>query len=440
MPELSRFSWLLGMGVLLLTPVSALAKVYKSAHAHASHGAAPRPVVTGCDSPAHAWPEVLTVKSGLQSLLHLPGVVTRVSVGDPDTADVTLVDTRNLLVLGKKAGETNLLLWTKCSSLPVAIVVNVPKALSSAQEVSKPESPEALKSLPSQVQIELRFVELSRSRLRSIGVDMQGNSNNGNTTRSFGTPNASATGTGNGGVSSGYSLAGASGAYNFALGKAGFGIALNLLESTGYAYEIANPTLVAMSGQLTTFLAGGEVPIPVPQSSGTTGSSPAITVEYKEFGVRVAVTPTVLSSSQIVLKLSPEVSDLDYTDAITLYGSTIPALKVRRTETTVTLGDGESFIISGLVTRTMNETANKMPWLGDIPILGAFFRNKSLDQTDKELVMIVTPHLVRPLAAGAKLPELPGQAMDHYDPTTSQLLFMNERSPYKSETPIGLSR
>ncbi len=137
----------------------------------------------------------------------------------------------------------------------------------------------------------------------------------------------------------------------------------------------------------------------------------------------------MLSRDRIALKVAPEVSDLDFSAGIQIGGVAVPALLVRRTDTTIELGDGETFVISGLVSRNLVNNVNKVPWLGDIPVLGAFFRSTSINREDKELVMIVTPHLVRPLAREAKLPPLPGAKYDNYNPNFAQTMFL-ERGDY----------
>lgn len=390
--------------------------------------AVPLAQAADCDKPDHVWPELLTIKSGLQDVLPLPGEATRLSVGDPATADVTLLDLRNLLVQARKAGETSLMLWTKCSKEPARIILNVPASLSVAQQVAQAADPEALKVLPSQVQVDIRFVELSRSRLRDMGIRMSRN----NGKFMFGSNNVNFDD-----ATQAFKIPVADNPFNMLWGGAGrkLNIAVNMLEEKGYAYTLSQPSLVALSGQTATFLAGGEVPILVPQS----GNSGSITVEYKEFGVRLSVTPTVLSSNQVVLKVAPEVSELDYTNAVTLQGSTIPALRVRRTDTSISMQDGESFVISGLVSKTMRDSANKMPMLGDIPVLGAFFRSTSFDSEDSELLMIVTPRLVKPLAADAPQPQLPGESWRNYEPGSGKLFWQGADSPYR-DSPVGFSR
>jgi len=387
----------------------------------------------GCEDPDFVWPKVLSIKAGLQDTFALPGVVTRLSIGDPATADVALTDSRNLLVQAKKAGETSLLIWTQCGKQPARIIINVPVAMSAAQQVAQAASPQVLATLPSQVQADIRFVELSRSRLSEVGARIGASGGKGLLTA----PNAvgSATRTAAGAFAlPGFPLD--AGAFNILWGgnSSRFLAAINLLEQTGYAYTLSQPSLVAMSGQSANFLAGGEVPIPVPQ-----GANGSVAIEYKEFGVRLSLTPTVLSNQQILLKVAPEVSDLDFNNAVTLQGSVIPALRIRRTDTTISLADGESFIISGLVSRSTNNNASKLPGLGDIPILGAFFRSNRFESEDRELLMIVTPRLVKPLSVNAELPALPGDGLRTYEPSAGRLFFQGSESPYR-RAPIGFSR
>lgn len=194
---------------------------------------------------------------------------------------------------------------------------------------------------------------------------------------------------------------------------------INALEGSGFAYTLARPSLVALSGQSATFLAGGEVPVPVPSSG-----SDNVSIEYKEFGIRLTLTPTVVSRDRIVLKVAPEVSELDYTNAVNIAGTLVPGLKVRRTDTSISLADGESFVISGLISTRNSSQVDKFPGLGDIPILGAFFRSSNISREERELLMIVTPHLIQPLAATAQLPSLPGEKLRNYDPNWYRLYFL----------------
>ncbi len=382
-----------------------------------------------CDDASAKLPALLAIAEGQQEVLNLAGIITRISVGEPTTADVALLDQRSLLVQARKAGETSLLVWSKCAKEPQRVRVQVPKPPSVLQQMTQGVvTPEALAALPSQVQVDIRFVELSRSRLREMGVRMA---------RGGGKFQAGSNGVDFDTVTQSFKIPVSSNPFNLLWGEAGrkLSVAIDALEQSGYAYTLSQPSLVALSGQSATFLAGGEVPILVPQS----GNSGSITVEYKEFGVRLSVTPTVLSGNQISLKVAPEVSELDYANAVTLQGSTIPALRVRRTDCSISLADGESFVISGLVSRNMRDNADKLPGLGDIPVLGAFFRSTSFKTDDSELLMIVTPRLIKPRAANARLPALPGDSWRSYEPGTGKLFWQGAESPYR-DSPVGFSR
>ena len=189
------------------------------------------------------------------------------------------------------------------------------------------------------------------------------------------------------------------GAENGTIGLAGrlFGLdilsAIDLGETIGQVTTLATPNLTALSGETANFLAGGEIPIPISQALGTT------TVEYKQYGVSLAFTPTVLADGRISLRVRPEVSQLSSAGAVTIGTLTIPALTTRRSETTVELGSGESMVIGGLLQNSHNNSISKTPGLGDVPILGALFRSNGFQRNETELVIVITPYLVKPVNA-----------------------------------------
>lgn len=195
-------------------------------------------------------------------------------------------------------------------------------------------------------------------------------------------------------------------AFNLFLADRGKGIlgVLSALSDAGLSQVLAQPTLLARSGEKAEFLAGGEVPIPVPQAGGSSG---AITIEYRQYGVRLSVEPYVLSNNRIVLKLAPEVSELDYTNRITIQGFNIPGFRRRSANTTVELGDGESFVIAGLTYSNSTDNESKVPLLGDIPLIGTLFRRTERSLEKLELVIVATPRLVRPLKEDEVKPMLP---------------------------------
>jgi pilus assembly protein CpaC len=270
-----------------------------------------------------------------------------------------------------------------------------------------------------QVQLDVKIIEVSRSKLKSSGFYADRFS--GNATTGLSGPSNLAGFANKTGITSSSGFVPRADAFNiFRWGANSFTI-FSALENNGFAYVLAEPSLTAISGQTANFLAGGEIPIPIRSSSGGESS---IQVTWKEFGIRLGMTPTVLDNNRITIKVSPEVSEIDSSLSITTGGLNLPGLRVRRTETTVAAGDGETFIISGLVSQQTSADIDKFPFLGDIPILGAFFKSSHFDKTDKELMMIITPHLVRPFDRNAKLPTLPGDELKDYDPGYLRFLFL----------------
>ncbi|MET0307251.1 MAG: type II and III secretion system protein family protein [Sphingomonas sp.] len=169
--------------------------------------------------------------------------------------------------------------------------------------------------------------------------------------------------------------------------------AIDLGERIGQVTTLANPNLTALSGETATFLAGGEIPIPISQGLG------AVSIEYKQYGVSLAFTPTVLADGRISLRVKPEVSSLDASSSVTFGGTVIPGISTRRSETTIELGSGESMMIAGLLQNTHNNSFDKAPGLGDVPILGALFRSNAWQRNETELVIVITPYLVKPVNA-----------------------------------------
>src|SRR5262249_17957152 len=176
-------------------------------------------------------------------------------------------------------------------------------------------------------------------------------------------------------------------------------VALNALEERGLARRLAEPNLVALSGDTANFLAGGEYPIPV--AGGYAGQ---ITVDYKKYGVSLAFTPTVLQRGLINLKIEPEVSALDSANSVTVgNGILVPALTVRRASSTIELRDGQSFVLAGLLQNDLASAQQQLPWIGDVPVLGALFSSKSFQKKETDLIIIVTPHLVNPTRPGDEI-------------------------------------
>jgi pilus assembly protein CpaC len=378
----------------------------------------------------------LILSAGTQQELLIDKGIDRMAIGDETVAGVTITrktpnsPAARLIVTGKAAGRTSLMVWEKGNAAATTYADRSAAplfhgrramdsmtahqqardtALASAGEKTDLIDRSVVNVRSGTVQVEVKIVEFNRSVLKQAGLNIFSTRPNSNgfsfgvfSPSSLGSvtfaPNGQLTGQYNNPLAQAFSLL-----FNFS--KAGIGLDVGFLEGNGMARVLAEPTLVAMSGQSASFLAGGELPIPVPQGLGTTS------IEYKPFGIGLTLTPTVLSNDRIVLKVAPEASDLDYTNALSLNGVAVPAITTRRADTTVELGDGESFIIGGLVSRSTTSNADKVPLLGDLPILGAFFSKNNYKMNEKELVILVTPHLVKPIARGTDLaPYLPGSA------------------------------
>lgn len=405
---------------------------------------------------------IIIVEQGTHKLFRETGAVTRVAVGNAGIADVNIINRRELLITGKTLGVTSLIVWPAAKGAPVkqyrikvAGVKDPLRASAPDKELAQAlidpgkslegSLPNLLAhrraklaalnggndavadrswvNLETQVMTEVKIAEVNRNTLQQFGFNFFKNS--GSTTAGISNPgtlsgiNTSTPGA----YTIGSGLVPLRDAFNLVVGDASKGLlgVLSLLERKGMARVLAEPTLLATSGQTANYLAGGEFPVPVSQGGASGGG---ITIQYKEFGVRLKLSPTVLARDRISLKVAPEVSDLDFSAGIQVAGVAVPALTVRRTDTMVELGDGESFVISGLVSSNLLNNVSKVPWLGDIPVLGAFFRSASVSKQEKELIMVVTPHLVRPMARGTRLPKLPGAKYDQYDPNFAETMLL----------------
>ena len=179
-------------------------------------------------------------------------------------------------------------------------------------------------------------------------------------------------------------------------------VTLTALEKKGLVRRLAEPDLVALSGDTASFLAGGEFPVPTAQPGGA-GGVPIITTEFKPFGVQLTFVPTVLADGIINLRLAPSVSELDFAQAVQISGFIIPSITKREARTTIELRDGQSFAIAGLLQSRNQRDISQLPWIGSVPVLGALFRSAAYQQEETDLVVIVTPHLVAPSVPGQRL-------------------------------------
>ena len=265
---------------------------------------------------------------------------------------------------------------------------------------------------PQQVMLEVRFLEVARSAARQLGVNLY--AGNGNLTQvgnsgTAGAPLATTTPQGVPLLGTASSLVGSAVPFGNLLTnvlKLNNGTSVDLLlqalETKGLVRSLAEPNLMALSGESARFLAGGEFPVPTASTAGPNGI-PTVSIEFKKFGVELGFVPTVLSRGVINLRVEPSVSELDFSNAITISGTTIPALTSRNARTTVELRDGQSFAIAGLLQTRNEQGVEQLPWIGSVPVLGSLFGSKSYQQKETDLVIIVTPRLVAPAAPGQTL-------------------------------------
>jgi pilus assembly protein CpaC len=384
-----------------------------------------------------------------------------VSVGQPEIADVTPVSPTNILLTAKKPGTTQVIVWddqnrTQVMDISVAMDLDalgsqltamfpgtkievtalsgsialrgkVPDVTVAEQAVSA-ASAYGVKVLNflevgggQQVMLQVRFAEVSRSATSQLGINFAMSdgifsvgSNVGSVTPSgfeAGTPGQLGTQS----VGSGVTLFGSGQA-----GTVAFRYFIQALRQNNLLRMLAEPNLIAMSGQEASFLAGGEFPVPVPQSGN--GGAATITIDYREFGVRLGFVPVVLGDGRIRLKMTPEVSDLDFSSPIVISGSRIPVVNKRKVTTMVELADGQTFAIAGLLNNNIAAAKDVTPILGDLPVLGALFRSVRYQRKETELVVLVTPKLVAPMNPG-QVAKLPGESWRH--PNEAQL-FLNQ--------------
>ena len=392
--------------------------------------------------------ETLTLSQNTGTLVRLSSPMSDVFVANEAIADVQVRSSTQLYVFGKSAGETtvyatgsngrvvyaaNVRVGTNAGSVGEMLRLAMPEANIQATPmnnlvlltgtVASPTDVEEAQRLvqayvgegtqvvsrirsatPLQVSLKVKIAEVSRSLVKQIGVNLltrDGTSGfqfgiGQGAAGTFGTPAAGDTPA----VPKGFNVLDTGTTLGLAGKLLGLDIisTLNLSEADGLVTTLAEPNLTALSGETASFLAGGEFPVPVSQSLG------AVTIEYKQYGVGLAFTPIVLADGRISMRVRPEVSELSTEGSIRLNGFNVPALTTRRAETTVELGSGQSFMIAGLLRNANTNNVDKAPFLGDLPILGALFRSTKYRRAETELVIVVTPYLVRPTSGQLALP------------------------------------
>lgn len=389
-----------------------------------------------------AGTQVVRVGTGKPKTLRTDQAFSEIVVGDPDVAVVTPLTDRTFYVVGTKAGSTGVALYNEARELVGTLDVEVgpdageinrtlnaalkdqgvkasttngrviisgeaksPAAAAKAREIAKRYDEDPIDSTsvqPStQVTLEVRFIEASRRKDKELGISIHGNKQNGHLSGNSNGLLAASTLYSNSLAATNSLISGSLPFGQIIGGLLNQGMSVDVLvqalEQRGVARRLAEPNLTALSGDTASFLAGGEFPFPVAAEDGK------VTVEFKKFGVGLDFTPTVLENGIINLQIAPEVSQIDPTTSVRFNDVEIPGLVVRRAKTTVELRDGQSFVLAGLLQSTANYDVRKFPWLGDIPILGALFRSSSYRKQETDLVIIVTPRLVRPLAPGTQI-------------------------------------
>lgn len=406
-------------------------------------------------APAAAQPmaarpsENLNLSVGTGTLVRLSSPMSDLFIANDAVADVQVRSQNQLYIFGKTRGETTVYATDKSGRVVYAANVRVGTNISSVDEMLRAAMPEAQvqatpmnnlllltgtvaspedaaeaqrlvqayigegtqvvtrlrTAVPLQVNLKVRIAEVNRSALKQLGVNLL--SRDGTSGFQFGIGQGNAGSFGSGSSTFNYKNVGTT------LGAAGklFGLdligSLDLLATDGLSTTLAEPNLTALSGETASFLAGGEFPIPVSQGVGG-----AVSIEYKSYGVGLDFSPVVLADGRISMRVRPEVSEISNDTGLRLGGYDVPGIITRRAETTLELGSGQSFMIGGLLRSNASNTISKAPFLGDLPILGALFRSNGFRRQETELVIIVTPYLVRPVNGRLPTP-LDGHRVPH---------------------------
>ncbi len=412
-----------------------------------------RPLASGASASTPPHPYTAPQESGAERL-HLlvgrslvissPARLRRVSVADPNIADAIIVSPTQVLINAKAPGGVSLVLWDEADvsqtfdlrvdidllglaqklrdvfpQEPVKLEAAKDVVMISGQVSSKEvaerifqlvsaAAPKAINLLqvplppaPGEVLLEVRFAEVNRSAVSQLGLNVfsngAANTIGSISTQQFAPPQFEEL------ITQGKNIVSSEFRFTDVLNifairpDINLGVTIRALEQKNLLQILAEPNLLTQSGKEASFLAGGEFPYPVLQSGAT---SNAITIQFKEFGVRLTFTPTFTAEGKIHLKVKPEVSALDFTNSLTLQGFFIPALSTRRVESEMDLNDGQSFVIAGLVDDRLTQTVQKIPILGDVPLLGKLFNSRAKNKTKTELLVMVTPRRVKALSPG----------------------------------------
>ncbi|MBZ5608166.1 MAG: pilus assembly protein N-terminal domain-containing protein [Acidobacteriia bacterium] len=399
------------------------------------------------ESPATGARE-LFVTVGKSLLVDSPSVIRRVSIANGAIAEALATSPREVLVNGKAPGETSLIVWQESGnrlifdlivqpnparldainrelhtelpgdSVSVTLEEGVPFLRGTAKDLTSADRAVMIAStlgkpinllrvnvppVEAQILIKVRFADVDRTRSQQLGLNLFStgatNTVGSVSTQQFSPP--AATGT-NAGANT-FSLTNALNIFLFRP-DLNLGATIEALQSRNWLQILAEPNVLTINNHTASFLAGGEFPFPTLQGGGA--GLGAVTIQFREFGVRINFTPTVTPRGTIRLQVTPEVSALDFANGLTFQGFTIPGLSTRRVQTEIELESGQSFAIGGLLDNRVTEQLSRIPGLGDIPFFGKLFRSRSLQKNNSELLVIVTPEIVRPIPAGQPLPQL----------------------------------
>jgi pilus assembly protein CpaC len=395
---------------------------------------------------AQGGPEEIRLTIGKSIVIDYPADIARISTSNADIVDASPVTGREVLVHGKAFGTVTLVVWSKAGqrnfynitveqnleplrklmkdtfpsedihvqssrdSLSLTGRVTSKAVSDQAAALAAPFGKTIVNNLQvaeakaeRQILLRIKFAELSRSAANTFAVNLVSTGAT-NTIGQVSTGQASSTTPSS--IGSGQSTFTISNALNIFAFRPdlNLGAFIQALEQHNLLQTLDEPTLMTSDGKEASFLVGGEFPIPVLQGGANSG---AVTIQFREFGVRLKFTPTITGNNNIRLHVQPEVSSLDYSNALSFNGFTIPALSSRKIETNVELGEGQSFVIAGLIDNQVTETLSRIPGLSSLPILGNLFKSKSITKSDDELVVLVTPEITMPLQPGDAKPSVP---------------------------------
>ena len=438
---------LLAAMALCLTPLGAVAQQSTVQQSPTAAAAAPAQQAPAQPAPSMAQgPESVHILVGHSLLIHTGSRIKRVLTGNPAVIESVPTSPRELVITAKETGGSSLMVWdetgqnrtldvyadlditplrnTLDQSFPntsvdvqstggkVTLVGTVPsdavakQIVKMASNFSKDVVDGLQISAPprqKQVMLKVRFAEADRGKLTQFGINLfsTGATNTIGTvsTQQFGPLAVQNNQSGTTTPPSTPQQFSLSNLLNIFLYRPdiNLGATISDLQTKNVLQILAEPNLMVLNGEAAHFLAGGEFPYPVVAAIGTAGSTPTVTIQFKPYGVKLEFVPTIMDDGSIRLKIAPEVSSLDYTNAITISGFTMPALSVRRAETVIELKDGQSFGIAGLLDDRVTIQLSKVPGIGDIPILGQLFRSRSNNRTNTELLVLVTPTIIDPV-------------------------------------------